>query len=172
MKTLLETKRLLMRPLSMGELSCIADGVLSAAAEYIEPDAITETVITAAIKKTEKMRNADPTLHELYTYWLIVDKESGQGIGFIGFKGYDKDGCLEVGYNISPGYRKKRLMTEALEALIKWAFENKGVKGITAKVNKTNTGSVRVLNNCNFEQVGHSETELFYCLKSSKKQKA
>ncbi|WP_375372934.1 GNAT family N-acetyltransferase [Clostridium sp. CF012] len=42
-----------------------------------------------------------------------------------------------VGYSISPNYREKRLMTEALETLVKWAYGFQDCKGITAKVLKT-----------------------------------
>lgn len=36
-------------------------------------------------------------------------------------------------------------MTEALETSINWAYRCQGAKGITAKVLKTNVGSIKVL---------------------------
>ena len=55
-------------------------------------------------------------------------------------------------------------MTEALETLINWAYGFQGSKGITAKVLKTNIGSIKVLNNCNFKLVSSTEQEDNYFL--------
>ena len=74
------------------------------------------------------------------------------------------NGYSEVGYSISPNYRKKRLMTEALETLVKWAYGFQGSKGITAKVLKTNVGSIKVLNNCNFVLVSSTGQEHIYLI--------
>ena len=50
-------------------------------------------------------------------------------------------------------------MTEALETLVKWAYGFQDSKGIVAKVLKTNIGSNKVLNNCNFKLVSSTEEE-------------
>ena len=83
------------------------------------------------------MKKVSEDVQEWYTYWLIIDKDNGKGIGFIGFKGLpDENGYSEVGYSISPNYRKKRFMTEALETLVKWAYGFQNSKGIVAKSSK------------------------------------
>ena len=56
-------------------------------------------------------------------------------------------------------------MTEALETLISWAYGFQSSKGITAKVLKTNIGSIKVLNNCNFKLVSSTEQEYNYTIK-------
>ena len=168
-KICLESERLLLTPLSFQELQYISDNNLSKIKTSIELEAILDSTIFAISKKLIKMQNISEDINVWYTYWLIINKENQKGIGFIGFKGApDIDGCSEVGYSISPNYRKKRFMTEALETLINWAFRLQGAKGITAKVLKTNIGSIKVLSNCNFKLVSSTEQEHNYIIKSQK----
>jgi len=57
-------------------------------------------------------------------------------------------------------------MSEALKVLLEWASTFKECNGITAKkVLKTNIGSNKVLNNCNFKLIDFSEEENNYLLK-------
>lgn len=160
MEAILETEKLFIKPLSLEELLQVTSE--NAGGIPVDPGAVSQDVKTAIKKKIEKMKSIGKELHEFYTYWLIISKESNKGIGFIGFKGFDKDGCLEVGYSISPCQRKKRLMTEALEGIMSRFREYKNAKGITAKVKKTNAGSIKVLENCGFALTGSSAEEVFY----------
>lgn len=160
----LESERLLLRPLPINELLYIKDNKAHLLDVPVLPEALSDDVITAITKKTGKLKAVEEKLHVWYTYWLIIDKESGNGIGFVGFKGINPDGYAEVGYSISPDFRRKGLMKEALNAFIGWASKNQKLRGITAAVNKTNTGSIKVLQNCGFKLTGSSEQQAFYCL--------
>jgi RimJ/RimL family protein N-acetyltransferase len=155
-KRLLESERLLLRPLSFYELQCINSNEVDVIEPRIELNTISDSIRTAISKKIEKMKKVSEDVHEWYTYWLIVDKVYGKGIGFIGFKGIpDDNGYTEVGYSIDFYYRGKGLMSEALSLLISWASKHPTCKGITAtQVLKTNIGSNKVLNNCNFILLG------------------
>lgn len=165
-KRILESERLFLKPLSFHELLHINNNEIRMIETFIESNALSDSVKSAILKKTEKMQKAHEDMHEWYTYWLIIDKDNGNGIGFIGFKGLpDENGYSEVGYSISPDYRKRRFMTEALEALINWAYGFQSLKGITAKVQKTNIGSTKVMNNCNFKLVSSIDQENNYFLK-------
>lgn len=147
---LLEGERLILRPLLFNEIVQINND--KKIDTPIELEAIFDFVKIAMSKKIEKMKRVSEDVHNWYTYWLIVDKNNGKGIGFIGFKGIpDETRYVEVGYSISSNYRRKGLMTEALSLLMNWALKYPICKGITAKkVLKTNIGSNKVLNNCNF----------------------
>lgn len=162
----LESERLFLKPLSFNELLYIKNNMNESIETFNELEALFDFVKLAISKKIEKMQKVSEDVHEWYTYWLIIDKGNKKGIGFIGFKGLpDENGYLEVGYSLSPNYRKKRFMTEALETLVNWAYGFQGSKGITAKVLKTNIGSIKVLNNCNFKLVSSTEQEDTYFLK-------
>lgn len=159
-KKCLESQRLFLKPLSFQELQYINSNDINKIETSIELESILDCVKLAISKKLMKMQNINEDIHEWYTYWLIINKENQKGIGYIGFKGVpDVNGYTEVGYSISPNYRKNRFMTEALETLINWACKSQSAKGITAKVLKTNVGSIKVLNNCNFKLVSSTEQE-------------
>ncbi|BCZ47213.1 N-acetyltransferase [Clostridium gelidum] len=165
-KRILESERLLLKPLSFNELLHINNNEIDTVEILIELEAMLDFVKLAISKKIEKMQKVSEDVHEWYTYWLIIDKDNQKGIGFIGFKGLpDENGYSEVGYSISSNYRKKRLMTEALETLAKWAYGFQDSKGIVAKVLKTNIGSSKVLNNCNFKLVSSIGQDDNYILK-------
>ena len=149
-KILLEGENLLLKPLSFTELLHINND--RKIETSIDTEAIFDFVKIAISKKIEKMKKVSEDVHNWYTYWLIINKDNGEGIGFIGFKGIpDEKGYTEVGYSISSNCRRKGFMTEALSLLTDWAFKYPFCKGITANnVLKTNAGSNKVLNNCNF----------------------
>lgn len=162
-KSILESKRLFLRPLSWTELQDINCKEWDEMETAIEPESISDSLQPAIAKKLNKMKDQPGSLHDWYTYWLIICKETQKGIGFIGFKGIpDGNGHSEIGYSISPNYRKKGLMTEALAALINWASQFPNAKGITANVLKTNIGSIKVLENCNFKQMYATEQNYHY----------
>ena len=160
---ILEAERLFLKPLLYKELVHINNNEIDKVETFIEADAIFDFVKLAISKKIEKMQRLREEVHPWYTYWLIIDKDNGKGIGFIGFKGLpDEKGYSEVGYSISPNYRKKGLMTEGVKTLVKWAYGFQECKGIVAKVLKTNTGSNKVLNNCNFKLFSSTDQENKY----------
>ncbi|QAA32109.1 GNAT family N-acetyltransferase [Clostridium manihotivorum] len=164
--TTLQSENLFLRPLSFNELLYLHNNELGSLKIFIEAEALSDSIQSAISKKIEKMKHVSDKVHQWYTYWLIIDKASEKGIGFIGFKGLsNEDSYIEVGYSISPNYRKKGFMTEALKTLIDHTYTFKTFKGITAKkVLKTNIGSIKVLTNCNFSLIGSDEEKYTYLL--------
>jgi RimJ/RimL family protein N-acetyltransferase len=118
--------RLELIPLSRSQLEiCLVD--LSSLEQQlglmIARDFFTERVQRAISMKIEKMRETDESRHVWLTYWLIVVKETNIGAGMLGFKGYpNAEGSTEIGYGIDPAYQGKGYMSEAVQALIEWAF--------------------------------------------------
>lgn len=165
----IESARLLLKPLSLCELRYIDNNELVKIQPSVEQEALLDSTKIAISKKIVKMRHVKEKNHEWYTYWLIINKENQKGIGFIGLKGIpDQNGYSEVGYSISPAYRGKGIMTEALSLLLNWALQFPACKGITAtKVLKSNIGSNKVLNKCNFKLDSASEEYNNYILNFS-----
>ena len=163
-ETRLESERIWLKPLSLGTLEAIGDARFDALDTPVEAEALSADVLSAIQKKIVRMRDAQPAHHPWHTYWLIVSRETGRGIGFAGFKGIDDFGFAEVGYSISPLHRKKGLMTEALKALICWAEKTAEVRGVTAKVNPRNAGSAKVLQRAGFSWTGLTGREDLYCI--------
>jgi len=130
------TERLVLLPLTQVQLElCLADltkfeGELGMA---IAKDFVTERVRRAIRMKVEKMRKAEPSTHAWFTYWLIIIRDEKIGAGMLGFKEYpNAQGSTEIGYGIDPAYQNKGYMTEAVQAMIDWAFLHPFCKEITA----------------------------------------
>ena len=110
------------------------------------------SVITAVVRraigiKLAKMAQAEPAVHDWYTYWLIVVNEDRCGVGLAGFKGVpDAAGEVEIGYGIAPEYQGRGYMAEAAVALIDWAFTAPDCRSVIAPgVLRSNPASSRVL---------------------------
>lgn len=115
---------------------------------------ITDRVQRAIRMKIKKMRKTEPPQQSWLTYWLIIIKEENIGAGMLGFKGYpNAEGSTEIGYGIDPAYKNKGYMSEAVKALIEWAFTHPFCKTITA-TEVYNPASKRLL-----EKLGSIQTE-------------
>ena len=66
---------------------------------------------------------------------------------------YDKK-IAEIGYSLEKGYRSKGYAFEACEAVIKYAFEDLGMKTITAFPRVVNQPSVALVQRLGFECMG------------------
>ncbi len=157
------TERLRLIPLSMDQMVCLLENLQELEDTLdmtVSRPVLTERVQRAIQRKIEKMDAVDKRLHPWYTYWLIVISESQCGAGLVGFKGCpdDNNGQVEIGYGMDPTYQRQGYTTEAVRALIGWAFEEPACKEIVARdVLKDNPASSRIL-----EKVGmtvYEETE-------------
>jgi RimJ/RimL family protein N-acetyltransferase len=101
--------------------------------------------------KLSKMSTAKENDHLWLTYWLVVvDSLADDGLfgaGLLGFKGCpDRNGEVEIGYGIDPDYQNKGYTTEAVRAMIAWAFQDPQCKSVIApNTQRTNLASNRVL---------------------------
>jgi RimJ/RimL family protein N-acetyltransferase len=107
----------------------------------------TGTVERAIGMKLSKMAQADEKDHAWYTYWLVIVTSQLAGAGLAGFKGIpDSQGEVEIGYGIAPAFQGKGYTTEAVQALIDWAFQAPECKSVIAPhTKKSNVASNRVL---------------------------
>lgn len=81
-----------------------------------------------------------------YAVWYIELKNSPRTIvGDFCFKGLNADGMVEIGYGLYDGCCGRGYMTEALEAVCKWAVLQPRVKRIEAETAPENNASQRVL---------------------------
>jgi len=66
-------------------------------------------------------------------WYLVLEAPRRVVIGNAGFKGKPFDGTVEIGYSIVPEFQRQGYASEAVEALIAWAFGNPGVKRVIAE---------------------------------------
>jgi RimJ/RimL family protein N-acetyltransferase len=112
--------------------------------------------------KVSKMERAAPSEHVWFTYWLIVVEDLHYGAGLAGFKGLPDDrGETEIGYGIDAAYRNRGYMTEAVSALIEWAFQDERCRAVIAPDTKrSNKASNRVLEKVGMRVYNQAEDAL------------
>lgn len=87
--------------------------------------------------------------------WGIVWRETGRLIGTIGFMSYSEDhNSAEVGYSLSRDYWNRGLMSEALEACLRYAFDEMGLHRVEAQHEVDNPASGRVMEKCGMQREG------------------
>ena len=87
--------------------------------------------------------------------WLVVLRAERVLIGSAGFKGPPGDtGRVDIGYSVLDAYQKRGYATEAVTALIEWAFQDVRVTRIIGETFPHLTPSIRVLEKCGFRFIG------------------
>ncbi|MFI7602460.1 GNAT family N-acetyltransferase [Actinoplanes sp. NPDC049681] len=97
--------------------------------------------------------------------YQIIDRETGQVIGDIGFHAApDEAGAAEIGYGIVEEFRGRGLVSEALRALAEWAFSRPGLTELQAGTEPDHVPSQRVLTRAGFVFTGVEDGENRYRL--------
>lgn len=96
---------------------------------------------------------AHPEQRNWYAIWMI-ELEDGTHIGELCFKGLDENGVAEIGYGIAERYQNQGFATEAVQAVVAWAFGDPDVTAIEAETDAGNIASQRVLEKCGFAPNG------------------
>ena len=160
---MIETQRLIIRPLSFDELTM----------HLKSPDKLAEEMGLIPSKSLIDSEAKDAIIHDLlpkladsnkdslfYTMWIIIGKSEKAIIGGICFHGEpDENGEVEIGYGIDEDYRNKGYMTETIDGLIHWLQNNKKARAVIAETDYSNRSSIRVLEKNDFRllrQTDHS----------------
>ncbi|MBX7175757.1 MAG: GNAT family N-acetyltransferase [Saprospiraceae bacterium] len=84
-------------------------------------------------------------------YWVITHPPSDTLVGTIClFDVNNNKGSCEIGFELIPGFQGKGIMTEALKAVIDFAFQHLGISSITAAVHQDNHRSRSLLDRFEF----------------------
>lgn len=90
-------------------------------------------------------------------YFVLHNRVTGHRmlIGDGGFKGPPADdGTVELGYSLLQPYRNRGYTTEAVKALVSWAFRHPEVTRVIAEAQLGNIASISVLKKAGFNEVG------------------
>ena len=156
----LESNRLLLFPLSKLQLANLLNQKDILSQELGFP--IAKNILDANVQRAINMKlEAASILNEKEwlwkTYWLIKIKHQDVGVGLIGYKGKpDSEGYVEIGYGIDASARDKGYMTEALQLMLDWAFDQPECNCVTATT-VINPASERVLQKIHFINVAKCE---------------
>ena len=88
-------------------------------------------------------------------------KETGRLIGIILYFD-EKDGACEIGYGLGSAYWGRGYASEAARRFIRWCFEERGLRTVSASFFTGNEASRRVMEKCGMSFSRFSEKELEY----------
>jgi [ribosomal protein S5]-alanine N-acetyltransferase len=164
---MLETTRLKLVPLTHEQLLLYKNDpeqlavVLNTNYHQRVDDPAVKTDIEEAIEFWIKNTALHRDHFQWFTNWEIILKKENIGIGGIGFAGLpDSNGRSMVGYGLDIGFHGKGYASEALEAILKWAYGS-GLQEAIADTPINNIASHKVLIKNNFYQVSH-DAELIH----------
>jgi len=151
---LIETDRLLLRPLTADDLPALirfrADEEVS---RYIGGAAM------QAPEMVERRLGFYLECQERYGYGMsaIISKATGEMIGWGGLQPLEDSGETEVGYGFAKEFWGQGYATEAAAACLRYGFEQAGLKRIVAVAVPENTASRHVMEKLGmrFERIAH-----------------
>jgi len=160
-KQMIETKRLILKPLNYEQLLkyCKCDNSLE---EELNLNSTSRTIsdeLKEALEQTILPNVADETKNYLYsTLWTAISKKENKMIGDLCIVGEPNEkGEIEIGYGTYDEFRGRGFMTEMVGGIIEWAKTQPRVRTIVASTNKTNIASFKVLQKNNFTKTGETE---------------
>jgi len=144
----LETERLTLRALSLDDAKAIfglrANKEVN---EFIQREAPMNLAQTRAfIDSTLELVASNKGI-----LWVIQSNNSEELLGTIGLRNFEvEDNYAEVGYEIHPDYQERGYMTEALEKVVEYGFNEMNLNTIEAFTHKNNIASITLLDNQDF----------------------
>jgi [ribosomal protein S5]-alanine N-acetyltransferase len=164
----LETQRLLITPLTKHELQQyhLADNSPEANLKIkgipqSEFDRIRNNITTTILPAID----LHPENILFHTCWMVIEKTEGLMIGDIRFKGEPtKNGEIEIGYGTYTDFQGKGFMTEAVNKMIDWAFQQENVNAIIAETNTGNIASHRILEKTSFVKTNEATDTIWWRL--------
>jgi ribosomal-protein-alanine N-acetyltransferase len=154
-KIILETDRLLIREFVEDD----AEAFFAFNGDPVVMRYTGEPPSTSVDQVRQKIREYPDYRRHGYGRWAVVHKPDQQIVGFNGLKFLDDLQEVDLGYRFRADYWGRGIATESSEAILRFGFENLGLKRIIGLVLPDNTASIRVL-----EKVGmHRDGEVEFC---------
>ena len=146
MQVFLETDRLVLRRFTSAD----ADNLVSLDAD---PDVMRYITGGIPTSREEIENEVLPAFlgyyqrYEGYGFWAVIEKETGEFLGWFHFRPYEDGapGEVDLGYRLRKSAWGKGYATEGSRALIRKGFTELGVERVVAETMTVNLGSRRVL---------------------------
>lgn len=95
--------------------------------------------------------------------WGITLKGNSKILGIIGYYRIQPENFrAEIGYMLLPEFHGKGIITEAVQRLITYGFDDLKLHSIEAVIDPENFASEKVLQKCNFIKEAHLKESQFY----------
>lgn len=92
--------------------------------------------------------------------WLIMRQDTREVVGSVTFAGMpDETGAVLIGYAMYPGWEGYGYATEAVRAMVNWAFAQPGVRVVRALAPVWNTPAVHVAEKVGMHPVAADEDD-------------
>jgi len=90
-----------------------------------------------------------------YQAWALAEKRSDRCIGLVNYHHREAHNRrLEIGYILAPAHHRQGLMTEALQALMAFCFDELHTHRIEAMISPDNLASIRLVERLGFAREG------------------
>ncbi|PAX51540.1 GNAT family N-acetyltransferase [Brunnivagina elsteri] len=148
----LETKNLILREIKVSDTEAVFNFFSDQdVLKYYDAEPFTN------IERARKLINNwnDRFLTRKGIRWGIAKKDENIIIGTCGYRFWGKPlFCAEIGYELTKAYWREGIMSEALAAIIEFAFENTELNRIEATVMLENIASMALLEKLGFIEEG------------------
>ena len=151
---ILETERTILRP--------FADADAADVFAYAKRPEVGPIAGWKPHESIEESREIIRTVFAAPNVFAVTDRETGRVIGSAGFEGRPrgKGPSDELGYALHPGYWGRGLIPEAARELLRWGFEELGLRTIWCGHYEGNLKSRRVIEKCGFVYRFSQETDV------------
>jgi len=138
MRVVLETRRLILREMTLGDLDFVAQILAHPEVMRFWPKCYDRQEAADWIRRQQERYARDGV-----GYWLAVNRESGQPVGQAGLLALQVDGAQEMGlgYIVHRPFWRMGYATEAAAASMDYAFSTLGRRRVIALVRPENVPS-------------------------------
>lgn len=155
----IETGRLLLRRMEMSDAKDLFD--------YSRDPQVALHVLWDAQKNISESRAYIKCMLRKYragdpASWCIVRRDQGRVVGTIGYMWFQpENNAAEVGYSLARDCWNQGFMTEALQAVLRYSFEEMGINRIEAQHEVGNPASGAVMRKCGMVHEGTLRSRLY-----------
>lgn len=138
MHSILETRRLMLREMTLADLDFVAAMLADPEVVRFYPKCYTRSEASSWIA-----RQLDRYARHGHGLWLVLDRSTGEPVGQVGLLEQHVEGIdeTEVGYLIHRPFWRQRLATEAATACRDYAFEKLGRPRVISLIRPENIPS-------------------------------
>jgi len=167
-KNMVETERLLLKPLTYAQLEKYVknDHSLEEELGLNKTSRTISAELKEALEETILPNVADPDKNYLFsTLWTVILKSERKMVADLCFIGEPNEaGVVEMGYGTYEDFRGMGLMTEAVGGMIEWAKQQENIKSILASTEKANIASFSILKKNGFIKTDEIDDLLIWSL--------
>ncbi len=158
---MIETERLVLHPLTASQLKLWIEDISALEKElncFYKAEAM-EGLFLEIVKGQLKLTESDSSNYLWHSFWFLIRKSDRVVVGSADFKDTPSAaGEVEIGYGLGKAFEHNGYMTEAVQAMCRWAREQEGVSHVIAKTELDGFASQRILQKCGFTETKCGET--------------